>query len=288
MEIKRLDSCGLCPDRLGRSLNLRHDSDIRYLHYQKLKDRKFIRNHPQCIGRKLMKLFRKYYFGVRLLFLFPKLHTIRPNNVIHSKKVARYRAREEELKDLFNSHGSDKAYMHNYFEIYASILDSLVGNDIQILEFGLGTNNLKIPSNMGGHFKPGGSLRALKSFVPSAQIYGADIDYEILFNEKDIQTCWIDQTKTKTFSNIHKLLEGKSLDMIIVDGLHQPFADINTLDKVLPYLKINGDMFVEDIEDSGFVRLIWGLAKRVLSKEYYQTEMFEMRGGLVFQITRRK
>lgn len=100
VEIKRLESCGLCPDRLGRSLNLRHDSDIRYLHYQKLKDRKFIRNHPQCIGRKLMKLFRKYYFGVRLLFLFPKLHTIRPNNVIHSKKVARYRAREEELKDL--------------------------------------------------------------------------------------------------------------------------------------------------------------------------------------------
>lgn len=71
-----------------------------------------------------------------------------------------------------------------------------------ILEIGLGTNDPTLVSSMGSGGRPGPSLYAFKQYLPNANIYGADIDKDILFNEERINTCYVDQLDIKTFDNI--------------------------------------------------------------------------------------
>ena len=56
-----------------------------------------------------------------------------------------------ELKRLLDHYGSDKGTKHTYHFVYGRILaDSSQINGI--LEIGLGTNNVDVPSNMGGQW----------------------------------------------------------------------------------------------------------------------------------------
>ena len=104
-----------------------------------------------------------------------------------------------ELKVLFDQYGSDKASKHNYHLIYGTVLSEKFAIK-NILEVGMGTNNLDVASNMGKLGKPGASLRAFRDFCVNAEIYGADIDRRIikqdekrtgfgLFPEWFIETC---------------------------------------------------------------------------------------------------
>jgi hypothetical protein len=150
-----------------------------------------------------------------------------------------------ELKVLFDQYGSDKA-SENYFHfIYATILSEKLTIK-NILEVGMGTNNLDVASNMGKLGKPGASLRAFRDFCVNAEIYGADIDKRILFSEERITTFYIDQTDSKTFQHLKNELP-KSFDLVIDDGLHSPNANIATLDFGLQIIKKNGWVVVEDI-----------------------------------------
>jgi len=47
---------------------------------------------------------------------------------------------------------------------------------------------------MGINYKPGSSLRVWKDYFKNAEIYGADLDKTILFNNEDkIHTFYVDQ-----------------------------------------------------------------------------------------------
>ena len=85
----------------------------------------------------------------------------------------------EKLKNLFNQYGSDKAkslLVYIYFEIFSNFkINSL-------FEIGLGTNNIKVRSNMGLDGKPGASLRAFRDYL-GIKTYGADVDEKILFED---------------------------------------------------------------------------------------------------------
>jgi hypothetical protein len=231
------------------------------------------------------KLLKRLFFGVRLLFLLPQIPFITPNNREVSNRTNSIK-HQDGLEELFIKHGSDKATMHNYAKLYSPILSQLGGDEIQILEIGLGTNNATIPSNMGGNFIPGGSLRALREYVPKSHIYGADIDEEILFNEERIKTSWVDQTKPRTFRGLNSHIRNTGLDVIIIDGLHQPFADLVSMIKLLPNLKIKGNLFVEDIENSLLVNTIWKITRNLIRTKLYTATMHHMKGGNVFQIER--
>jgi hypothetical protein len=233
-------------------------------------------------------VYRRVYYGAKLLLLIPQLSLSKPSNKVVSERRSLITSKSEDLAELFIKHGSDKATMHDYWKIYGSELARLHGESIRILEIGLGTNNPEIPSNMGGHFLSGGSLRAFSEFVPQAKVYGADIDKEILFKEGNIETCWVDQTNKKTFLHIYSLIEYNALDIIIVDGLHQPYADLSSVCHLIRFLKIQGSIFVEDIEDSFAVRVIWRLTAAILRKKGYVPNLIQMKGGLVFWIRRLK
>ena len=51
-----------------------------------------------------------------------------------------------------------------------------------MFELGIGTNNKELLSHMQSEFKPGSSLRAWQEYFPNANIYGADIDSDIIFS----------------------------------------------------------------------------------------------------------
>jgi hypothetical protein len=154
-----------------------------------------------------------------------------------------------EFKKILDSQGSDKAASnHGYHIIYAHILRNR-SIPINLLEIGMGTNNVDIVSTMGPNGVPGASLRAFRDFLPYSNIFGADIDSRILFEEDRIQTFQVDQTCLDSMENLGLQLP-KELDLIIDDGLHSPYANLASLIFGLPKIKVGGWIVPEDISSS--------------------------------------
>ena len=131
------------------------------------------------------------------------------------------------LCKLMSSFGSDKAGpFHNYTVFYDRIFCKFREENLELFELGIGTNKVGAPSSMGPHGKPGASLRAWGDYFPSANVYGADIDRDILFVEDRIQTFWVDQRKADTVRALWRQLHDISFDVIIDDGLHEVSANI--------------------------------------------------------------
>jgi len=187
----------------------------------------------------------------------------------------------QELGELFRKHGSDKSTDNDYYEVYGSLLDR--SKPLRILEIGLGTNNLAFQSNMGPGGRPGASLRAFRDWAPKAQVFGADIDRGILFEEQRIWTSFVDQTNPATLKDLAATV-GKDFDLIIDDGLHLPHANLNTIEALLPLLKSDGTMVIEDILPPYLD--YWRTASAVLSG--YDTYLTARRSAYIFVIRRRR
>ena len=153
----------------------------------------------------------------------------------------------KKLSELFSSHGSDKSGTHNYFLLYSEILKSRLGHEINILEIGIGSNNLDTPSNMGKQGIPGASLRSFRDLSEKIHVIGADIDARILFSEDRIETYLLDQLSDTSWSEFKTKISGYKFDLIIDDGLHSPIANLGTIRNMLNRLKPGGVMVIEDI-----------------------------------------
>lgn len=182
------------------------------------------------------------------------------------------------LANLFNKYGSDKASTNNYHLVYALVLKEDASN---VLEIGLGTNNARFVSHMGNTGHPGSSLRAFRDFLPTANIYGADIDKEILFSEEGIQTFWTDQTSESAMDSLSKNLPD-GFDLIIDDGLHSVHANLRTLEFSLKKLSVGGSVVIEDIGKPAAP--VWRLIENLLPKETYKTQLFQTKSALVFVV----
>jgi hypothetical protein len=169
----------------------------------------------------------------------------------------------EELAVLFNKYGSDKSSTHNYHLIYASILDR--NAPLNIFEVGLGTNKPRVLSTMGKDGRPGAAERAFRDWAPKANIYGADVDSDILFTEERIQTFFVDQTVPETLQALGANLP--PLDLVIDDGLHRPCANMNVINFALTKLKPGGLVVVEDIVSRYLP--FWRVAVAILSRKYH-------------------
>jgi len=172
------------------------------------------------------------------------------NNYNFTSKIIDIKEFENEcssnLGSIFKKNKTDKSN-HGYHYLYSFILNELnINNTLNVLEFGLGTNNPNLVSTMGKKGRPGASLFAFREYLPKSNIYGADIDKSILFNEKRIKTCYVDQLDIKTFNNLNKFNIDK-YDLIIDDGLHSIGSSFNTLLWALDNININGWIVVEDI-----------------------------------------
>jgi hypothetical protein len=185
-----------------------------------------------------------------------------------------------QLRDLFNSHGSDKSSLHNYHLLYGMILKN-PSTTTAILEIGLGTNNVDVPSNMGVQGKPGASLRAWRSLCTNASIFGADIDTRVLFQEQRIQTFFLDQTSESSWDELGKQISRK-FDLIIDDGLHAIDANIRTLMFGLKHVKPKGWIVIEDIPVEA--QALWQVIGALLPAEQYASHLISARNAIVFAV----
>ena len=158
------------------------------------------------------------------------------------------------LCEIMGRHKSDKGNInitsswHNYTTFYYSIFKDLREKKLRIFELGLGTNNVNVPSNMGPNGIPGASLYGWSDFFPNSEIFGADIDSEILFNTNKIKTFYCDQTNPDIIKNmwVEPSLQ-KNFDIIIEDGLHKFDANVCFFENSIHKLNSNGYFIIEDI-----------------------------------------
>lgn len=178
------------------------------------------------------------------------------------------------LGELFKFHGSDKSTTHDYYIAYAEILKNKKNKPINILEIGLGTNNIDVLSNMGVDGRPGASLRAFRDMYKMANVFGADIDKRILFTEERIATYYVDQTSMATFNELKSQLGSIKFDLIIDDGLHNSQANLNTTNFALDLLENDGVFLIEDIDRSDFqyYQIVEAILKDKFSVDFLETK----------------
>ena len=117
---------------------------------------------------------------------------------------------------------------------------------------------------MGENGTPGASIKALKEFLPNANLYGADDDKNILFQEERIKTCYVDQMNEKSFGGIKTAFGCIKYDLIIDDGLHNVCANLNTLQFALENLNVNGWVVIEDIGKMKYAN--WVVIDQIVSQ----------------------
>ena len=192
-----------------------------------------------------MKFIRKF-----LRLLKYRIKFISKNDKAKINYFVQSRFLDKSLTDLMNYYGSDKGGFnkdHNFSDYYSTIFFDKKESIKNILEIGLGTNNIKVPSNMGLQGKPLASLRAWKDYFANANVYGADIDKEILKNEDRIKTFYVDQTNPISISELYKNIGNINFDIIIDDGLHEYNANICLFENSFKYLSKQGIYIIEDV-----------------------------------------
>lgn len=183
------------------------------------------------------------------------------------------------LRDGLISAGSDKA-AHGYHPMYGEIFTKFGDRPVRILEIGLGTNNANLVSTMGASGRPGASIRAFKKYLSTAELFGADIDRDILFSEERIRTAFVDQLQPSSFLAMAEDLGCPEFDLIIDDGLHAPTANLNTLAFAINAVAPGGWIVIEDIPPRALP--VWDLVPRLVSSDQFETFMLEARDAYVF------
>lgn len=177
-------------------------------------------------------------------------------------------------------HGSDKV-RHGYHRLYAELLSPR--EDVRrILEIGLGTNNEDTVSHMTINGRPGASLRAFRDFCPQAEIFGADIDSRILFEEERVKTFQVNQLNYESLDTLEAVLPG-NFDLVIDDGLHAPDANIATLIMGMRLIKPGGWVVIEDIKPAA--EAIWEVVSALLPSNF-EAHIIQANFELVFAVRR--
>jgi hypothetical protein len=153
------------------------------------------------------------------------------------------------LCDIMTKCRSDKGSYHNYTTIYYDYFNVISNNNLNVFELGLGTNYTDIPSSMGPNGRPGASLYGWKEFFHNSNIYGADIDKRILFNDDRIKTYFCDQTNKQSINNLwnNTDLVNLEFDIILDDGLHEFNANLTFFENSFFKLKKGGKYIIEDL-----------------------------------------
>lgn len=156
---------------------------------------------------------------------------------------------QSKYSQIFESFGSNKGgkwkhrnniIRHFYADFYQEILEHIEVKNL--LEIGIGHS---ISSS-------GSSLRSWSKIFPNANIFGADIEKDVLFSEGNIKTFYLDQLNLDTFDEFKKKINGVKFDVIIDDGLHTFEANTNVFNKLYELLDDNGVFVIEDINHSSF------------------------------------
>lgn len=151
-----------------------------------------------------------------------------------------------ELCELAYKYGSDKCPQinHTYTTYYYDLLKDRRDTIKKVVEIGIGSSEYM-------HYTPeqyqtGASLRMWRDFFPNAQIYGADIQRSMLFEDERIKTFYCDQGNTKDIENLISET-GSDIDLFIDDGFHLWGHQVHLCRVAMPLLDKNVIYIIEDV-----------------------------------------
>ena len=220
--------------------------------------RQFIKKIDKTIFFSVIKIIRNSYLTIKLRIKQKKIINYLSKDQ-YFNNISFFNNNKNVLSKLCEIHGSDKGYIdynlktpfgwrsHSYSNYYYNLFDHC-RNEIKLLfELGIGTNNPNLPSNMTSNGKPGASLKIWKDYFPNCEIYGADIEKDILFNEERIVTFHVDQLIKDSIDQMWVKIQKNNFDIIIDDGLHTAEASISFFLNSFNKLKQGGIYIIEDV-----------------------------------------
>lgn len=185
------------------------------------------------------------------------MKTKKSNLILDMGKYAEISSKITPLCEIMMKYGSDKAGgWHNYTVVYNDLFKGIKSKAKNIFELGVGTIN------------SGASLRGWKEYFTKANIYGADINENVLFEEERIKTFQCDQTSPESISKLWSNFENTQFDLIVEDGLHTFEANVCFLQNSLHKLKKGGFYIIEDVEVSQIER--WKCNEGGLPKDDFE------------------
>jgi hypothetical protein len=172
--------------------------------------------------------------------------------------ISVYTKKDNVLAALCDRYGSDKGSLkrdghpyswpsHTYTDFYTRLFAHCRLNISRVFECGLGTNNPDLRSSMGILGKPGASLRVWRDYFPNAQIFGADIDRDVLFSEDRIKTFYIDQLDAQAIDSFWAQVGDAEFDFMLDDGLHTFEAGKCLFLNSIKHLRRDGIYVIEDV-----------------------------------------
>lgn len=138
---------------------------------------------------------------------------------------------------------------HNYTIVYNELFKDIKNKKLNIFELGIGTMDQSLISAMPVNGLSGASLYGWREYFINSNIYGADIDKNILFQTDRIKTFYCDQTRPDTIQKMwsNPLLQN-NMDIIIEDGLHTFEANVIFFENSIHKLNKGGYYIIEDID----------------------------------------
>jgi len=224
---------------------------------------------------KIKKNIFKYNILKNNLSLFNKIKFLL-NKDTSSYNVFYNNMKNNLLSSLLIKYKSDKSInvniqtknnLHNYSDYYDDLFYHNRHNIKKVFECGVGSQSLSYDDAMEKEFNPGASLRAWRDYFVNADIYGADIDKKILFNENKIKTFYVDQENKDSILEMWKNINQSNFDLIIDDGKHQFDAGICLFENSIKNLSNNGIYIIEDIKIDNLL-----LYEKYFSQKYFSVK----------------
>jgi SAM-dependent methyltransferase len=187
----------------------------------------------RMLAKKGLIKLDKRFLGGTLLRAFHAITLERTlNNDIDYRFIVHYqKGKGTLLAELCDKYGSDKGQVsttghpykwaaHTYTDFYSRLFDHCRFSVQRVFECGLGTNNPDFPGSMLSNGQPGASLRAWRDYFPNSEIFGADIDRGVLFDEDRIRTYYVDQLDPEAIASMWSSIGVANFDLVVDDGLH--------------------------------------------------------------------
>ena len=170
------------------------------------------------------------------------------------------------LCELAYKYGTDKCpqIKHAYTPYYYALFNQRRLSTKKVLEIGVGSTRKNKPKpkvvhelGVKTHLSRGASLYMWREFFPNAQIFGADIRTETIFEEERIKTYLCDERKKEDLVNLIKNT-GSDIDLLIDDASHHVDDQIFSAQTLLPLLKRGVTYIIEDVTHSKLIRKALG------------------------------
>ena len=162
-----------------------------------------------------------------------------------------------ELCKLAYKYGTDKCpqIKHSYTPFYYKLLNRRRKSIKKVLEIGIGyyktMPEVAVIYDRGfkRYYHRGASLKMWRDFFPNAQIYGADIRPETLFEDERIKTFLCDERKEEDLVNLIKKT-GPDIDLVVDDASHHVDDQIFMAKTLLPMIDKGVIYIIEDVGHS--------------------------------------